>query len=257
MGSFELRAEDPSTALVANFGETLLVPTYTRGSEALRKCWAPALSPTTEWDLDDGAMTLRTPRTFLDSDERLGATLKLMADLTLEVYVSRLGVVTMRPYVDPVALPIARTLRQSAGEAMATTMTRGTDWRPVNWQVVVGEPTDGQVVRGTAHITDTNHPYHEARIGRRYAPTYRTAQLATQAQVNNLASRLLADRCRWRDSIEWQGVPDYTLEAGDVVAIVDERTSTEATYRIDRLTLPVTTGSMSFTASLVVPIYAG
>lgn len=255
-GIMDLRAEDPSTSLVSNFGASVLVPTSTRGADALRLCWEQALPPGTSWDLDDAGLSVRTPRTFLEDEERMGATHQLMSDLSLEVYMTRAGVVTLRPYVDPVALPIVRTLRQSPGEAMATSLSRGTDWRPVNWQVVIGEPTDQPVVRGTASITDTSHPYHEARIGRRYAPVYRSSQVATQFQATALAQRLLADRCRWRDGIEWLGVPDFTLDAGDVVRIVEDRTRTDATYRIDRLTLPLTTGSMSFTASRVIPIFS-
>jgi hypothetical protein len=255
-GRISIRGEDPSTTLQRAFGEVVTIGVGVRASDALRHLWEPVLGPTAAWDLDDASMVLRTARTYLEDEDRLGAGVSLMADLSLDVYMSREGVVTLRPYVDPTALPIATTLRQSEGEARAVELSRGTDWRPVNFQVVIGEPVDQPVVRGTASITDPSHIHHESRIGRRAAATYRSAQVATAHQAQTLAQRLLADRCLWRDSIEWSGIPDLTLDAGDVVAVIEPRTRTDAAYRIDRLTLPITTGSMSFTASRVVPLFA-
>ena len=177
-----------------------------------------------------------------------------MADLGLEVYPDRAGVPTLAPIEDPTTLEVAHTFTQAAGTATATSLTRSGEVRPYNRQVVVGEPQEGPVVRGEAIITDPAHPWFPDRIGLRTAPVYRSARITSPYAATLLARTLLYERV-WADSISYTGVPDITVEASDLVRFIEPQTQTDDRYRVDRVTLPVTTGPMTIEASLVVPLF--
>jgi hypothetical protein len=255
-GSLTLSGDDPAVSLQQDFGEIVTVGAGLAASDALRLLWEPVLGDGSGWDLDAEAGRLGASRTFGEDEERLTATLDLMADNGLEAYMDRTGTPVLRLVPDPLAAVPARTYEQSAGVALATAITRRGDWMPVNRQVVIGDQPSGELVRGEALITDLSHPWHPDRIGLRSAPVHRSAAVGTQYQANSLAAILLRERTLWRDAVEWSGIPDPTLDVDDVVRFIDAQTGTDALYRVDRISLPVAMGTMSVSASRVLPLYA-
>ena len=256
-GELTLRLEDPTDALRQDIGDTLTIGKRVRAKDALAILWEPVLGDSTAWALDDDSAVLGTSRTYSDGDERLHSGITLMSDMALEVYADRGGAPVLAPLSDPNTLLEAdHTFTQAAGRAVVTTLRRSGDLRPFNRQVVVGEPSDGAVVRGVSTITDPTHPYHASRVGLRTAPVYRSAQIATQHQAQEVAKAMLIDRILWTDSVSITAVPDITIEAGDVLRVIEPQTGTDARYRVDRVTLPIVTGSMTITAERIVPLFA-
>ena len=253
-GALGLRLEDTTDVLQQDFGAAVTLSSTTRASRALRILWEPVLGDGSAWDLDDGSAVLGAAQTYTEDDERLHAGAALMADLGLEVYTDREGVPVLSQLTDPTILEVAHTFEEASGMARATSFTRSGEFRPVNRQVVVGDNLDGPVIRGEAVITDPSHPWHPERIGLRTAALYRSARVTTTYAAVTLAKALLYERA-WADSVSWSGVPDITVEAGDLARFVESQTQTDDRYRIDRVTLPVTTGEMRIEATLVVPLF--
>jgi hypothetical protein len=253
-GALRLRLEDTTYDLRQDFGDAVTISARTRASAALRALWEPVLGDGSDWLLDDDSAAVGGAQTYSDDDERLYVGVQLMTDLGLEVYADRGGSPVLTPASDPTTFAVAHTFEQSAGVATASAVARSSDLRPYNRQVVIGEHPDERVVRGEATITDAAHPHHPDRIGLRTAPIYRSARVATQYQATALARSLLIERA-WSDSISWTGIPDITVEAGDIVRVVEPRTRTDARYRIDRVSLPVGPGSMNLSATRIVPLF--
>ena len=121
--------------------------------------------------------------------------------------------------------------------------------------MVIGEPNDRRVIRGLADITDPSSPLHADRIGLRTAPVHRSAQITSQHQANTVARSLLIEQSLWSDTAIWSGVPDPTVEAGDVISLIEPQTATDAKYQVDRVSIPVTRGEMSMIVSRVMPLF--
>jgi len=255
-GRLTLRAEDPYVSLRQDFGDAFTLAPRTTGAAAVRGIFGPILGSTDDWRLEDGSAAIGSSRTFAEDDERLSSGVDLMADLGLETYADRGGQPVLEPISDPNDVLPLRTYEQAPGVALATDLTRSGDVRPINRQIVVGEPPGGDVVRGVSEISDSSHPAHSSRIGVRTGPVYRSAQITSQHQANDAAKARLLERSLFTDAAVWVGVPDLTLEAGDVVAIVSPTTGTDSRYRIDRLTLPLGLGPMTIYATRVVPLFA-
>jgi hypothetical protein len=255
-GSLTIGGEDPFLALRQPFGEVLNLPPGIALTDAIREMLEPVLGDSTDWSLDGGHQRVRLGRSFPETDERLHAAVQLADDFGAELYADRAGLPVLQPRTDPNDATVAHTYRQSEGEARATSLERQGDFRPYNRVVVIGEPPGGGLYRAEASITDTASPFHEDRIGLRVAPLHRSAQIVTQEQANTVARSLLVEHSLWSDTAVWLGVPDPLVEAGDVMALVEPRTQTDASFVIDRVTLPVALGSMNITASRVVPLFA-
>ena len=254
-GTLSLSAEDPSTALQQPLGEPFTIPANTSGRAAVRMLWEPVLGDGSAWDLDDDAMGLSEARTIAEDEERLHAAIGLVSDLGLELWMGRDGLPVMRARADPNTLPISRTYRQVAGEALAADIRRSGDRRPYNRQVVIGESPTGQVYRAVADITDRTSPIHQLNIGLRVAPIYRSAGITTQHQADMVARARLIEGAMWSDTLIWVGAPDPTLEAGEVISFEDAQTRTGSRYHVESVSLPVTTGAMSIEGSRVLPLF--
>jgi len=255
-GKLELSLQDTTDDLRQDMGTPLTIPARTRGAQALRLLWEPVLGSSDDWALGDDSAVVGSPRTYAEDDERLGSAVDLMSDLGLQAYADRMGVPVLSPLADPTTIETTHTFVQGPDTGLAVSLSRSGEFRRVNRQVVVGEPADGPVVRGEATITDPAHPWHQDRIGIRTAPIHRSAAIASRYQARRVAQAMLLERIRWSDAVGWTGVPDITLEAGDAVSIVEPQTQTAARYRIERVTLPIVTGAMSFTASRITQVYA-
>jgi hypothetical protein len=201
-------------------------------------------------------MGVTETRTLSEDDERLHACVAIMADLGLELYLSRTGYPVLVPLVDPTTLPVSHTYRQRAGEALATDIRRSGDRLPYNRQVVIGESPTGTPVRSVYDVTDKTSPVHADRIGLRVAPIHRSASITTQHQADTVARAKLIEAATWSDALIWVGVPDPVIEVGEVIEVVDDQTGTNARYRLDSVTLPVTQGAMQLEGSRVLPLFA-
>lgn len=255
-GRLSLTAEDPSTALQQEMGETLVIAPGTSAAEVVRLLWGPVLGDTTEWDLDAAGMATGEVVTVAEDEQRLHAAIGRVTDMGLELYLSRVGLPTLRPHVDPATLLPTRSYRQEEGVALATDLSRRGDRRAVNRQIVVGEPPTGTPVRAVVDVTDLASPIHASRIGLRVAPIHRSAAITSQYQAEIVAHRMLVEANQWADTVIWVGVPDPAVEPGEVIGVYETQTRTDSVYRVESVTCPVATGAMSIEASLVVPMFA-
>jgi hypothetical protein len=254
-GQLSLRAEDPSTALRQAIGEQVVIAAGTPAADIVRLVWEPVLGDGSGWDLDDGGMGVTSLRTLAEDDERLHAVMALMSDLGLDLGMGRDGYPVLRPVTDPWQAATVRTYSQVAGEALATSIGRSGERQPANRQIVIGEPPGGSPVRAVADVTDRASPIHAERIGLRTAPIHRSAAITTQQQADTVARAMLIEAAMWSDTLIWVGVPDPLLEAGDVISVTDEATGTGARYRVEVVTIPLTTGPMRIEGSRLVPLF--
>ena len=254
-GTLTVDGEDPLTLCAQPFGDVTSVSAGTRATDAVVALLAPVLGDSSAWSLDDGGRT--TPdRAWTAEDERLASTWQLMADLGLELFCDRSGQVVLRPIPDPTTATSVRTVTRLPGVGTMLTGSRSGARLPYNRVVVIAEHEDGTILRSQADVTDTSSPIHSSRIGLRVAPVYRSAQIPDQASANAVANAKLIEYSLYADTVATDLVPDPVLDEQDVIDLSEPVTGADDLYRIDQITHPVVTGTMSITASKVLSVAA-
>ena len=254
-GTLTVDGEDPLTLCAQPFGDVASVSAGTRATDAAVALLSPVLGDSSAWSLDDGGRTC-PDRAWTSEDERLASTWQLMADLGLELFCDRHGQVVLRPIPDPTTAAAVRTVARSPGVATLLTGSRAGSRLPYNRAVVIAEHEDGTILRAQADVTDTSSPIHASRIGLRVAPVYRSAQIPDQASANAVANAKLIEYSLYADTVATDLVPDPVLDEQDVIDLSEPVTGADDLYRIDQITHPVVTGTMSITASKVLSVAA-
>jgi hypothetical protein len=254
-GTLTVDGEDPLTLCAQPFGDVVSVAAGTPAADAVVALLGPVLGDTSAWSLDDGGRTC-PDRAWTTDDVRLASTWQLMADLGLDLFCDRRGQVVLRPIPDPTTAAPVRAFTREPGTAALLSGSRSGTRLPYNRVVVIAEHEDGTVVRSQADVTDTSSPIHADRIGLRVAPVYRSAQIPDQAAANAVANAMLVEHALYADAYAGDLVPDLTLDEGDVVTFSDQVTGVDAAYRIDQVTHPVVTGSMTLATSKVLSVAA-
>lgn len=250
-----ITGQDPLSLLAGPFGDAVPIPDRTPAEDALRILWEPILGNGDDWPLDGGGR-LMPLRAFLPADDRLDAVVRYFAAAGLEVYADRLGRPLMRPTSDATTAPAVAAVKDFRPGADATLLrlSRRGNQRVFNQVTVVSNAPSGPDLRVVLTVDDPASPVHPDRIGLRPAPPFVSAQIPDQAAANAIARQRLASYAFATDTVDGEAVPDITLDAGDVVTIDEPLSGTSGRYRIDTITLPVTTGSMSLTAGRIVPL---
>jgi hypothetical protein len=255
-GRLAISGEDRLTLLAQPFGDQTTVDGALTAEDALRMLWQPVLGDGSGWELDGGGRTVGVTQVLAESDDRLAATVQLMADLGLEVFADRTGNVVMRPIPDPTTQAIVHTFARLPGQAAALDLTRSGDRLPYNRSVVIVTRPDGSVFRAVADVTDPESPIHADRIGLRVGPIYDSSQIPDQASANEVATSRLIAFSLFQDSIGSSMLVDETLDESDVVAVDEPIAGADDSYRIEAITWPLTTGPMQLSLSRVVPLFA-
>lgn len=254
-GRLSVSGEDRYTLLRQPLGDPLAIEAGTTAEDAFRILVEPVLGLDTGWSLDGAGRTLGATRVWAEDDDRLGALTALMGDLGLETFADRLGSPVLRSIPDPTSATTVRTFTRAAGVAAMLDLTRSGSARPFNKAVVIGEGPDRPTYRGVAEVTDPASPVHRDAIGLRVAPYHRSAQIADQATATAVAFARLVELALYQDAVGGSAIPDPRLDAGDVVAFVEEVSGTFDRYRLDTVTLPIGPGAMALAATRVVPLF--
>lgn len=254
-GRLSVTGEDPMTLLRQPFGEVVTIEAGTTAEDAFRLLVEPVLGDGSGWSLDGAGRTVGATRSWAEDDDRLGAVVSLMGDLGLETFADRLGNPVLRPIPDPTAAATVRTFTRAAGVAAMLDLTRSGSARPFNKAVAIGEGPDRPTYRGVAEVTDPASPVHRDAIGLRVAPYHRSAQIADQATATAVALARLIELALYQDAVGGSAIPDPRLDAGDVVAFIEEVSGTFDRYRLDTVTMPIGPGAMAMAATRVVPLF--
>lgn len=254
-GRLVVNGADPLELAAQPFGSTVSVEEGMTAEDAVRALLEPVLGDSDGWSLDGNGRTVAY-RAWAEDDDRLQATVELMADLGLEVFADRAGNVVLRPVPDPTTASIARTFEQRAGVAAMVDLTRSGSRRPYNLAVALRDSPDLPLLRAEARVTDPTSPIHEDRIGLQVAPYHRTAQAPDQAALNAIAHNRLVALALYVDAVGGSAVPDVTLDEDDVVEFVEPVSGANDRYRLDQVTYPVVGGGMPLAATKVLPLFA-
>lgn len=202
------------------------------------------------YSLDDGGQVLGITRTWEEGTYRLPAMMQLAADHGLELFVDAVGVLTLRPEPLPDELPVVWEFA-SGEDAILLGLTRrlsDTDPGLFNHTTVVGASAGTSPVRGEARDLNPSSPLYNpldgsGPFGDRLAPVRTSALITTPEQAEDVAQHLLAEVALVGEQITLPIVPNYALEPGDRVRVVQELAGVNDTYRLDTLEVPLA-GSM-------------
>lgn len=257
-GRIELSGEGILSQLAQPFGEPEVIPAETPAEDALRTLWAPVLDPQGDgasWPLDGGGRVMPL-RVFLADEDRLDAVVRWFAASGLQVTEDRLGRPLMRRALDISDTSTVAVVRgfEPGADATILSLERTVDRQAFNRVIVESNAPGGPDIRVVVTVDDPASPIHPDRIGLRSAPVFRSAQVPDLGAAGVVARRLLAEYALGTETLSGSAVPDTTLDAGDIVTIDEPVSGASGQWRIDSLTLPWLTGSMSFTASRVLPL---
>lgn len=257
-GRLDLSGEGILSLLAQPFGEPEVIPAETPAEDALRTLWAPVLDPVgggVTWPLDGGGRVMPL-RSFLPDEDRLDAVVRYFAASGLEVTEDRLGRPLMRRTPDITSSGSVAVVRgfQPGADATLLSLDRSIDQRTYNRVIVESNAPGGPDIRVVVTVDDPASPLHPDRIGLHVAPTFRSAQVPDLGAAGVVGRRLLSEYALPSETLSGSAVPDTTLDAGDVVTIEEPVSGASGQWRLDSLTLPWITGSMSLAASRVLPL---
>lgn len=248
-GSLSVSVESFLSACAQPAGTALVLRAGTYVGDALQTLWSPVL-PFVSWSIDDGGRALGSDIPVLPGDDRLAVGLTLARDSGLEAFDDRLGRVVIRPRQDASALPTARTFTTPID------LAREVSRRPYNAQPLEASPGTGEPFFVVATVDDPASPIHPDRIGLRMAPVIRSDTTADPDTAMAAARAALERLALSQDGVSSTEVPVLDIDEGDVCAWAERITGAVGRYRVSSITVPVTTGAASITATRVVPLWA-
>ena len=251
-----LTGNDPLFLCQQEFGDVLNLAATTTGEAAILAILTPVLGDGSAWSLNAGGQTLGTPRSFAETDDRLAMAVAVAQDLGCELFSDRYGNPVLQPVPDPTTLSAVRNLAVGRGVSVMTAHQRGGSALPYNRQITYGDNPAYPAIRGEANVTDPTSPIYAGTIGRRTAPSYRSAALVRQDQANTVALNLLISQAYHQDGIATSAVPDPTLDEGDVLNCIEAVSGTNAPYWLQQVTHPIVAGAMSFAGPKVFSLQA-
>jgi len=254
-GTLAISGEDPLWLCDQAFGERLTLPDDTPAEDAVRLVCEPVLGDSSGWSLD-GAGRKVTLRTWAEDDRRLGSITSLMRDLGLELFADRFGQLVLQERPDPTQQDAVVTVREFLSDrASWADLTRSGADLPHNRFVVISDRPDQDSLRATWQVDDPASPLHPDRIGLRTADIYRPdTGAADQNALNAVARQLGIEDSLNLDRISGTAVPDWRLDAGDVVLVRESGSGTDDRYRISALAHPVVGDWMTLQAARLLPL---
>lgn len=204
---------------------------------------------TTDWfyDLDDGGAARAQPRTYDTRENMLAAMVKLAFDAGCDVWDTGIGVIVLRPFVDPTtSAPLWNF--QPGLEGVLISKKRSLRALPglYNRATAIGTAPDRYPLRAEWRVTNPfdplyNPPDGSGPVGDRPRPPYISADMTTQQMVNAVAQRLGIEGALGEESTAAAAVPIPILlrDGRPVVAYGDD------SQLLDRVTIPVGPGAMS------------
>lgn len=126
-------------------------------------------------------------------------------------------------------------------EAMVLTLTRSLNAEQTyNGVIATGEGTElADVYRGEAWDEDPDSPTYRYGAFGQVPRFYSSSLLGSDDQAQAAAEAILARGKGLTEQINWTQIVDPSLDAGDVVVVVNENTKVNRTLILDRLTIPL------------------
>lgn len=199
------------------------------------------------YSFDDGGATLGLQRAYEYGELIPQAMMTLASDHGLDLYMNAQSVLVLEPVADPNTLPIAYTF-EPGPQAIITGLTKefsARSWYNVTTAIGEGPDLPAPII-GIASVTDPDSPSHPDKIGVRVKAPRRSAQIRSQDQATSVALADLYESALEEASISGQLIAHPALEAGDVVAIRNERARIDATFVLDVVRHPGAGGPSSF-----------
>lgn len=162
---------------------------------------------------------------------------KLGTDWGLDVYFDQMG----RLVSEDTRLKEAAVWEFKPGEDSSLLVVKASykDESLYNHVVVTGTADEQNPVFGIASDTDATSPTSIDRIGRRTF-MYESKYIATEAQAQDVAEKLLAKHRRVAEDIELQAVCNPAWEGGDVVRVTErDFIKVDRRYRIQSFSVPL------------------
>jgi hypothetical protein len=204
------------------------------------------------YSLDDGGATLVAARTFDIGDAILPSLVSLAFDHGLEVYDDGYGRIVMTPWADPATLPVAWEFPFEAGtRLLGQSRKYRRRGKVYNRQRVIGVGPDHYPImaewRDLNPLSPTYNPVDgSGPLGDRPAPPYVSSDIHTQGQANIVAQRMGTERALLEVVADTEAMPlPGQVWPRNVVTFAGVR------HLVDRLTMPLTLGTMSMSSRLV------
>lgn len=218
-------------------------PTGTFAS-TVRKLVEPALTVT----IDSALVDRSVPGSMSWDEDRIGALYELLDAWPADAYITNEGYLAIVPAADPTVSVL--TLTDGANGTLVERSASVSRDGAATVVVARGESTAGAVVQGTAYDLSGGPLAYNGNFNALPVPFfYASPLLTTVAQANSAAATVLRRRQRAsRQDLEIEAVPNFALEAGDLVTIESERLGiTEQDVVIEVLKMPLSAGGGAMT----------
>ncbi len=162
-----------------------------------------------------------------------------------ELFFDRLGVLTMRTFVDPTTAPIVVTFSTGAAGNLASYSKSTNDSQIFNHVVVKGATTKTFPVVFSVENTEPSSPTRIARLGRR-TYNYESKIIDTLAKATDLANTFLRVMALESYELSWGALTMPWLEVGQAIEFLDPRASAYAPTRflLTSCTIPLKVGEV-------------
>lgn len=189
--------------------------------------------------------------TFERDSTRWAAVKQLANDYNYEIFFDPWGTLIVRPYQDPtLGSPIFTFSTGEPTGSLVSYTKSANDSSLFNSITVAGESSDSTVipVYVTLQNTNANSPSNITRLGIR-SYTYTSPLITTTAQATALAKTYLSIYSLEEYSVNFESVCLEWLEAGDIIDIIPERTTsnTPTRFLFTSFSIPLQLGPMSGT----------
>lgn len=206
---------------------------------------------------------------FTRGTERWKVMKQLADSIGYELYFLANGALTMRPYPDPTASPIAWSFTDGQSGSLVSYTRSSTDSRVFNHIIVTGAAlgadsnnipaaqlsagnTDSEVIFAEAKNVDPGSPTRIERIGDR-VETYESDLFTSTEQAQAYANTQLRIGALEEYTMGFESLLLPWLDGSDIVEIVEDRVSeyTPRRFLLSNFTIPLGLGSMTGTARRV------
>lgn len=166
------------------------------------------------------------------------AAIELAKVAGMELYFDRPGAVVMQPFRDPAVDPVTFTV--TGGINLVRIGATSTNADTFSRVIVIGEGVSGSAtVRATSVDNDPASPtYYLGPFGD--VPKFlRSPLIMTAGQAQVIADALLTRVKGLSEQIDFEALPDPTVEAGAVTQITWDRAGVNGRYVLEAVTIPL------------------
>lgn len=196
--------------------------------------------------------TVLAQMNFDRGSPRWDAMMKLAESISHEVYFDNFGVLTLRPYVDPLTAPVAYTFTTGVTGNLVSFNRSTNDTQMFNDIIVYGDGPDNPLVFAQAENNNPSSPTRIDKVGRRTWP-YASQFISTNAQALVRAESFLRVLGLEQYDVSLESLTLPWLEAGDAVeAILPDSVAGEPTrFLLTSFQVSMALGPMTATAKRV------